>query len=315
MFNSYLELFQAIHAEEPQAVKGQLIKEIVNCQLTLSQADMFADFVHRKLDYGYLAAQLAWYLRATPGQLDGIDAYSSAWNRIIEPDINSNYGIYVFTEMQWTQAVIARLRQDPSSRQALILFNRPAINLSCTADHICTTSMQFIIRKNALNAIVTMRSNDLWGGLCHDIPFFMMLQELTYVFLKESLPWLRRGLYHHNVGSLHAYEKDWAGIMWVANDPAREHCGMPPLESEADARKILTELGPMESMLHELAKSGIRRSLPAHKDRLGGAYPVFFWHIDKIIEKLCQIYSLPSDITPLPLPVANTPSPATKLSD
>lgn len=319
---SLTELFDTVNKTEPTLVNNCLVKEIVNCTIDLSPATLLrSSFKHRHLDWGYIAAQLAWYLRATPQSLDGIDLYSRAWSRILEPDINSNYGIYCFGEMQWAQAVLNRLSTNPSSRQAIILFNRPSVNLSATSDHICTTSLQFIIRYDQLNLIVTMRSNDLWSGFCHDMPFFVMLQHMTLVMLRQNLPALTLGAYFHNVGSMHAYEKDWAMINDVVNNPAMKQSGMPELESIVDARAIINELGPSEESLRfEVAGAFHSPNGPEEcVASLKAAYvkkecPVFSWHIVQIIDKLCQIYSSPSGTTPPPLHIVAPTSSATSQS-
>lgn len=322
MFTNYVGLFKSIHESKSSShlVKpGERVKEIVNCHLALNPCpwNMFVDFTHRQLDYGYIAAQLAWYLRARPYELDGIDAYSSSWSRILEPDINSNYGVYVFSSGQWAQAVIDRLKQDLSSRQAIILFNRPSINMSSTADHICTTSMQFLIREHRLLAIVTMRSNDLWNGLCYDIPFFLMLQEMTFILLNEAYPWLMRGPYYHNVGSLHAYERDWPGIAKIVNDPTRDVRDVPIFETVADVKKILNDLGPTEEALRKAcitAQLDNVTYIPVPDKLIDTSCPVFSWHITKIIDKLCQIYCLPSATTHPPSPTETAPLQAMKQS-
>jgi len=318
MFTSYLDLFKAIHAEDVIDAGHVRVKEIINCSIELRPSEMYASFVRRGLDYGYIAAQLAWYLRAQAHVLDGIDTYDTSWRRIVEPDVNSNYGLYVFAEKQWVQCVLGRLRLDPLSRQAIILFNRPEVHQSATTDHICTTSLQFLIRDDNLYAIGTMRSNDIWGGMCHDVPFFMMLQALTVAYLRPTMPNLQQGLYFHHVGSMHAYERDWKKIADLVADPTIEKTSMPELTDLADARRIVTELGPAEEVLRMEVLDSMRGGAPTIDDIVSSynstGTPVFCWHIRQIVNKLCQIYSSPSGTTPPPLRIVEKPSSATKPS-
>jgi thymidylate synthase len=64
----------------------------------------------------------------------------------------------------------------------------------------CTTTLQFLIRDSLLHMITTMRSNDAYMGLPHDVFCFTMLQELMARTLGYDL-----GTYRHFVGSLHLY--------------------------------------------------------------------------------------------------------------
>jgi thymidylate synthase len=70
------------------------------------------------------------------------------------------------------------------------------------------------VRAGKLEAITTMRSNDVILGLPYDIFLFTMLQEMMAVELELEL-----GVYHHIVGSLHIYESDldWSKEIVEAN--------------------------------------------------------------------------------------------------
>ncbi len=95
------------------------------------------------------------------------------------------------------------LRQKPFSRRAVVqLFD--AIDIA--RHHIeipCTCTLQFMIRKQRLYMFTSMRSNDAFIGLPHDIFVFTMLQEILARSLNVEL-----GTYKHFVGSLHLYEID-----------------------------------------------------------------------------------------------------------
>ena len=90
-----------------------------------------------------------------------------------------------------------------SSRKAVIqLFNAEDIS-SPHSDVPCTCTLQFFIRKTGLDMFVSMRSNDAFKGLPHDIFAFTMIQELLARDLGQPL-----GRYKHAAGSLHLYEED-----------------------------------------------------------------------------------------------------------
>lgn len=155
-------------------------------------------------DVNYVAAQLAWYATGAQDVTQIRTWRPDMWARV-KPnasgyeDVHSNYGEYVFYERQ-LEAVIRRLKENPHTRQAVILFNRPNVLLSDTTDHICTTSLQFLLRHGQLNAIATMRSNELVNGFRYDVAFFTFLMD----YVRAALgPGASLGWYRHNVGSLH----------------------------------------------------------------------------------------------------------------
>jgi thymidylate synthase len=279
VITSYLELINKLLEQKPVVVNGQSTKEIVNCSLWLEYPeDMFVDFRHRKLDYGYFAALVAWYLRARPGKLDGIDHYNlTQWGRIKEPDINSNYGVYVFNEGQLGTA-IHRLVNDSTSRQAMILFNRPIVNISDTRDHICTTSLQFLIRDNKLITISTMRSNDFWNGLSYDVPFFMLLKLIVFEHLARFYPTLAVGPFYHNVGSMHVYEESWHALKRISSDPIRDVHTFPRFSGLVDILYVMERLGPVEEEIRAQARSGLKgRPVTDHK--------AYNWFVTELLKK------------------------------
>ncbi len=99
--------------------------------------------------------------------------------------------------------VIALLRENPTSRRAVIqLFD--AKDIAGEYKEIpCTCTLQFLIRDDRMNLVVNMRSNDANLGLPHDVFAFTMLQEIMARALGVEV-----GEYWHSVGSLHLYEKD-----------------------------------------------------------------------------------------------------------
>ena len=108
-----------------------------------------------------------------------------------------------YTFDQW-KMVKQLLKNNPNSRQAVIhikeprdLVNRPSKDVNCTI------AMQFLLRDNKLDLIVTMRSNDIWLGLPYDVFNFTCMQIQMAMELGVNI-----GVYYHNAGSLHMYIKD-----------------------------------------------------------------------------------------------------------
>ena len=246
----HLVLLRALNRAPTIKVNGRLTKELVNCAQALKNPDdRYLRFRRRKLDWTYIAAQLAWYLRAKSFELDGIEHYASMWSRInvgAVADIHSNYGIYVFNELQ-LEGCALELQHNPQSRQAILIFNRPTVHWSTTRDKICTTSIQFLIRNEELTMIVTMRSNDLWDGFSYDVPFFQFIHETLWLRLTANgQPKLKLGWHFHNVGSFHVYEEHFDDLREMVKNPAVEPIQLPPISGYREAAHILRTFGMTE---------------------------------------------------------------------
>lgn len=206
VFDAFRSLSEQLAREPIVHTRLGPFHEIVNLNLTIHDplkrvAVFFDDW--EGFD-NYLAAQWVWYARG--GQDTWITRFHpTAWNRVTpeSKDINSNYGQYVWKEGQFNHCLDI-LKKDPSSRRAVIMFNRKEVALSATHDHICTTSLQFLVRGDQLHLITTMRSNELNFGFRTDVFFFTLLQEIMAIELGCEI-----GEYHHNVGSFHVAKDDF----------------------------------------------------------------------------------------------------------
>jgi len=224
-------------------------RELVDFTIHLDpERDLICPLIERDMDTTYLAAQLAWYLRGDPKDQSIAEYCPEMWTRMKQhpDDVNSNYGVYVWKEAQWGQ-VLTRLDKDPTSRNAIILFNQSTLNVSTTLDPVCTTSLQFLIRNDQLNLITTMRSNDWWHGFCNDSAFFMMLQWMTWACLRSRHPQLKLGWYHHHAGSLHVYERHFDRIERMARAPLEEPFVVPPIKDQKEVLEVIVQLPVIES--------------------------------------------------------------------
>ena len=156
--------------------------------------------------------ELLWYLNSS-NSLEFIKYYIDSYENYSD-DGNHLYGAYgprIFGNNKNNQYnnIIKLLKKKPSTRQAVIqIFDKEdlaplANDLPLTKDLPCTCNLQFFIREGKLDMIVTMRSNDVFIGMPHDIFTFTMIQEITAQTLGIEL-----GIYKHLVSSLHIYEKD-----------------------------------------------------------------------------------------------------------
>ena len=92
------------------------------------------------------------------------------------------------------------LKQNSQTRQACIsIYDGKEMNKYAT-DTPCTYAVQFTILNNRLNMCVTMRSNDLWYGVCNDQYQFSRLQDLMAFRLG-----IETGVYFHFAHNMHLY--------------------------------------------------------------------------------------------------------------
>ena len=110
--------------------------------------------------------------------------------------------------------MVQRLRDDPSSRQAVVQVWDWARDLAPQAfspkDIPCTLFFQFIVRDNALTMLATMRSNDVWKGLSYDAFQFSQLYWSVHNALWRGD--LKVGAYLHLPQSLHLYASDYEAV-------------------------------------------------------------------------------------------------------
>ncbi|MDB5132846.1 MAG: thyA [Mucilaginibacter sp.] len=148
--------------------------------------------------------ELLWYL-SKDNNLKFITHYLPRYKDETEDNLTvyGGYGPRLFKlrgEYNQIDNVIKLLTKSPFSRKAVIqLFDGMDIN-DPHKEIPCTCTMQFLIRHKKLHMYTSMRSNDAYKGLPHDIFAFTMLQEIMARSLKVEL-----GEYYHSVGSLHLY--------------------------------------------------------------------------------------------------------------
>jgi thymidylate synthase len=146
--------------------------------------------------------ELSWYL-AGDNTLDMIGYYIPQYDEeAVDGIVLGAYGPRLFSRLSTQQVttVLELLKRRPTSRRAVLqLFEAKDLE-RLTGDVPCTCVLQLMVRKDVLDLVVYMRSNDSVKGLPHDIFCFTMLQELFARALG-----LKLGSYSHMVGSLHYY--------------------------------------------------------------------------------------------------------------
>ncbi len=140
--------------------------------------------------------------------------------------VHGGYGPRIFGQRGHDQLenAIRQLRDSSTSRRAVIQIFDAEDNAKRFKEVPCTTTLQFLLRNGELHLIATMRSNDAYLGLPHDVFCFTMLQEVVARVLGVEL-----GSYRHFVGSMHLYDKDQPGVRRYLDEGFQRRIEMPPM--------------------------------------------------------------------------------------
>lgn len=112
------------------------------------------------------------------------------------------YGIRVYGMLD---ELVKLLREDPSSRQAVLsIYHSPTDLGRGKKDTPCTLTLQFLLRDGYLHGRGSMRSNDVWLGLPYDLVQFISITGAIAAALDVKV-----GTYTHTVGSMHVYERHY----------------------------------------------------------------------------------------------------------
>lgn len=208
MNNIFVELIEDIEfigdVSQPRDLK---VKELLLHDIIIDPTTPFANFNSRSFNWKYFAGELVWYLNKDTN-IEYINKFSGFWKNITNPnsnEINSNYGSLLFgNQLKW---VVDSLIQDKNSRQAIAFLNQPKYQFKDNKDFVCTMYLNFFIRNNRLNMKVQMRSNDIFYGLTFDAPFFALVHQHVYLWLREKYSDLELGEYFHFADNIHFYER------------------------------------------------------------------------------------------------------------
>lgn len=172
--------------------------------------------------------ELLWYLTGS-NSLHFIRSYVPAYEEEAEEDgtVHGAYGprlLAMRNGIDQLRSILTLLKERPGSRRAVVqLFNAEDI-----ATHYkevpCTTTFQFFVREDCLHMAVTLRSNDAYKGLPHDVFCFTMIQEMFARALGVEL-----GEYIHFAGSMHLYEDNIDNAKNYDAEGYQRTVEMPPM--------------------------------------------------------------------------------------
>lgn len=199
------------------APRGVRTKELINCTIHLTNPrNRYIYNSTRRLNMAFGVAEFLWIITGQ-NVVDMVSYYNSSMAKFSDDGVTLSgaYGRRLRGDKLWRgysrhgyidqlTAVIGKLRQDPSTRQAINIIWNPIEDYAETKDVPCTLGFQYLLRDGKLHMITTMRSNDVWLGVPYDVHQFTMIQEIIAAMLDVEI-----GEYFHNIGSLHLYENNY----------------------------------------------------------------------------------------------------------
>lgn len=197
--------------------------------------------------------ELCWYL-AGSNDVEFISYYIPDYHRFA--DENVIFGAYGPRLFDWNGLnqvanVTNLLKAKGDSRQAVIqifdardIVEKPKSGQQ-HKDIPCTCTLQFLLRNEKLHMFTSMRSNDAYLGMPHDIFAFTMLQEIVATSLSVEL-----GTYKHAIGSVHIYDDHRDDANRYLQEGFQSTTPMPPMPG-GDPWPAIGSLLAAESSLRE----------------------------------------------------------------
>lgn len=190
------------------APRGMRTREFIGVNLVLTDpAQSIITDPERKLNQAFAAAEFCWIM-AGDDRADLISTFNSKVAEYADQDCGLRffgaYGPKIVAQLPY---VLESLQKE-DSRQAVVNIWRESP--PPTRDVPCTLSLQFLLRDGALTLVTVMRSNDVWLGTPYDVQTFTRLQSWVASQLGCEL-----GEYHHVVGSMHLYERNFEAAQRV----------------------------------------------------------------------------------------------------
>lgn len=200
-------------------------KEVFGCLLELTNPRARVSRSQGRQRVISALGELLWYLSGSD-DVDQIAHYVGYYKRdpnlSVDGHVTGAYGprLLNFDGVNQLERVVDTLKANPDSRNAVIqLFDHQD-----TENAPCTLGLQFVIREGKLLLMASMRSNDVYLGLPHDLFAFTMLQELVARSLDIEL-----GSYFHSVGSFHLYERNEAAADSYLEEGWQDEAAMPAM--------------------------------------------------------------------------------------
>lgn len=197
------------------APRGMRIRECLGYQMRINMNDPLITVTKRKMNYRFAFGE-AWWILSGSNRVDDITQFMKSYANYSDDGVTLSgaYGPRFADQVTW---VADQIKADLDTRQAVINIWRDRPGPS--KDVACTLSQQYLVRNGKLNAVATMRSNDLFWGTCYDIFTFSMMAKMVQTHLRLRGVEVALGELILNQGSAHIYERHWEQARDIISDP------------------------------------------------------------------------------------------------
>jgi len=210
------ELYKKLIANDIVNVRGLKTVELLNATIIFSGSDTgiinIGDIFKTSEDY--IEHETKWYYSQDPSNVY-IKNHAQIWSTASDENgmTNSNYGFLLFSPQNGYQYnnVIEELKRDKYSRRAIAYYTNPYMHYTGGNDHVCTMYVSYTVRDDKLQAIVSMRSNDIRFGL---IGADLEWQRHILTSIAGKLD-LEVGNIHWHAASLHLYERHFEQLIKI----------------------------------------------------------------------------------------------------
>lgn len=157
----------------------------------------------------YINKEIMWYNSKSRNVYD-MHNPPEIWKQVADKsgNINSNYGWCIYSKDNGNQyhKALSHLRDNPNSRQAIMIYNRPSMhedsNVNGMSDFMCTNAVTYKLDGALLHAVIQMRSNDAVFGYKNDYAWQRYVLHQLAKDLNVSV-----GTIYWQVASLHIYPR------------------------------------------------------------------------------------------------------------
>lgn len=213
------------------APRDQVTYEILGKTTIVDMTAPVVTVPERKLGYKFLAAESAWILSGD-NRLSTIGPFAKKIADTCDDGLTFR-GAYGPKFVDQLGYVVATLRKDPSTRQALMTLwrERPGASL----DVPCSIALQWLIRNGKLHCVTTMRSSDAWLGWPYDVHAFSMMSATVALSLRTFTDGVRPELGNLilTAGSQHLYDRNaddatTCALTFAPRDDLVDQADVPP---------------------------------------------------------------------------------------
>lgn len=184
----------------------------------------------RALNYKFMTAEWLWIVSGS-NDLEEIAKFNSELRKFSDDGVvlYGAYGPRLGAQLKWVRD---RLLTDNSTRQAVATIWMPFERES--KDIPCTVALQFLLRQDKLNLIVTMRSSDAWLGLPYDFfVFSQILNSMAGQLLCDV------GFVQFNLGSSHLYDINLVQAQRIIDEGSRGYTFTSPRLTSSPPEALL----------------------------------------------------------------------------